>query len=360
MATIYQIYRDGSLIGTIADGTNTFVDDDAPIGEHAYTVVAVIGGSTSIPSNEADVDVPTPDIPLSLGPSDPELDSILRPQLTYNGLTIGTTSLDANGVAWVYNDLPGWDFAPLRLTPTPRGQHHGVYAGPAFLSGREIIVMGHIASPDPVALLAAREQLHTAMATYTTPLPFIVAESPPKMCWVRANVGSKDRWLTGPIIEFEMHLLAADPLKYDPGVTVVTAAQPDQTAGTGLAWPMQFPLAWGDQFGAGIITAYNSGNTSTSATLTITGPCTNPTIENRTTHQILTLGITLLASDVLLIDLDSKAVTLNGNTARRGVITSSPTQWWSLTPGSNEIRFSTADGSNTGATCTIAYRSAWN
>jgi phage-related protein len=108
-----------------------------------------------------------------------------------------------------------------------------------------------------------------------------------------------------------------------------------------------------------VLTVTNLGTTNSRPVLTISGPCINPTVQNVTEGKMLSFVTTLLVGDQLVIDLGSKAVTLNGLVSRRGAVTSSPDQWWDLQPGANTIRFATGDSGNTGSTLSVSWASAW-
>jgi len=86
---------------------------------------------------------------------------------------------------------------------------------------------------------------------------------------------------------------------------------------------------------------------------TVTGPATLPSIVNSTDGLTLTFNLTLSASDVLVIDLATRNVTVNGANARFSLI---EPNWWLFNPGSTFVIFGGQSGSGT---MVISYRNAW-
>lgn len=288
------------------------------------------------------------------------LAQIIYPQMSLGSILFNTGVTDANGVGWLVNQLDGWDYPTLRESNTGRSHDDGIYNDPGYYGQRLLVAHGYFFSRSALALMAAREQLHSSMNVTRTLTPFVINETPPKMCMVRQTSGSKDAPVQdagGAVFQFQLQLLAPDPRKYDPAPTQVGTGQPITTGG--LTWPMVWPLAWGAASPAGVIFATNKGTIETRPRLTVTGPCINPVLENRTMSKTLTFATQLFAGEQLVVDLFSRSVMVDGTVPRRGSITSTPDQWWGMMPGVNEIHFRTGDGVNTGATLSVAYSSAW-
>ena len=79
----------------------------------------------------------------------------------------------------------------------------------------------------------------------------------------------------------------------------------------------------------------NMGEIDAYPIITITGKTTNPKITNLTTNEFVELDRTTTSSDVLVIDMRERIITLNGVS-----IASSRTMdstWWKLAPGENKI-----------------------
>lgn len=68
--------------------------------------------------------------------------------------------------------------------------------------------------------------------------------------------------------DFTIHAIATDPNRYGPAVVTSTGVP---TAGTGLTYPLTYPLDWGTPGNAGRLTVSNDGDVETSSVLTVTG-----------------------------------------------------------------------------------------
>jgi hypothetical protein len=258
---------------------------------------------------------------------------IIFPPMTLGGQPINSPFTDANGIGWIVNRFDGWDAAEVRLADTPRGNADGSFHEPGYYGPRLLILGGALISiAGPQALMDARQLLHSAVNIMGNNLaPLVVNESPPKMCMVQQAPGYKDRAAGTAAFEFEIHLKANDPNKYDPVASSVVLAA-NTTA-----------------------TVTNSGNRTSSPILTVRGPCLGFNANNNTTGQNLAFTQPMSSTDVFVVDLDRKSARLNGVDAMATII-SDPLQWWGLVPGTNTLQF-TCVGTGT---LTAAYSSAWS
>lgn len=142
------------------------------------------------------------------------------------------------------------------------------------------------------------------------------------------------------ILNWGLQLLAADPrmyanvlkqVSYDPTATG-SGFGADMTTGGGA------DLVGGIVFGTpstGLINVNNQGNFPTPVELTVNGPSTNPQIVNVTRGlSIVTTGLTLASTDILIVDTGARTVTLNG-VARPDLLNVASTTWWEAAPGDN-------------------------
>jgi hypothetical protein len=280
--------------------------------------------------------VPTRTLPIVIAPVDGiAAGNIILPGVTLGGQILNSPYTDSNGIAWTLNEaITGWDAPDVRVTQTPKGNDDGLFNEASFYGGRQLIAKGTFATSNgnANALMAARTQLRASVNIMGTSLaPFVVAEAQPKMCMVKRMPGYKDRPVSPVEMEFEIHLLAPDPRKYDPFPS--TAVVPANVS-------------------AVIVT--NQGDYESRPILTVRGPCIGINLLNNTTGQNLGFFQTLSSSDVFVIDIAAKAAWLNGVTATY-TIASAPSQWWRLVPGANAIQFLTSGS----GTLTVSYSSAW-
>lgn len=154
-------------------------------------------------------------------------------------------------------------------------------------------------------------------------------------------------------------LVAADPRIYS---AVLHSANVTASAGAavGFGFALRFPLSFGGGSTVADVLATNNGNASAPATVRIDGPISSPRITNATSNLVIALNYTLGVGEYITIDTEARTIILNGNTNRYSALDfTSTTGWWSLLPGTNDIRLS-GGGITGGVTAlTVSYRDAW-
>jgi hypothetical protein len=102
---------------------------------------------------------------------------------------------------------------------------------------------------------------------------------------------------------------------------------------------------------------FNSGQTNTYPVITMNGPATNPVFGNETTNNYITLNYAFTNTDILVIDLNAKTITLNGNPARN--LMQGGSTWFYAQPGNNAFYFN-ASAILTGTTSvSVSWRNAY-
>lgn len=160
-----------------------------------------------------------------------------------------------------------------------------------------------------------------------------------------------------PFLQWGVSLFCPDPRLY--AVTESSGSYDPTISGTaGLDFPLDFPLDFGASDTLGRLTVTNEGNMDSPPVFVITGPVTNPIIDNDSTGEsIYTQSCGLTSSDSLTIDVANKTVVLNG-TNRPDLIDASLTTWFNLQPGTNQLRLR-GTGMSTGSTLlAVTFRSA--
>ena len=97
-------------------------------------------------------------------------------------------------------------------------------------------------------------------------------------------------------------------------------------------------------------TLSNTGDVECWPQYTITGPCTNPQVENVTLGSSLLFIGTMLTGDTLAVDNDLRTATYtpSGGSPTSWIYTlNTGWSWWPIIPGSNDITFSAATASGT-------------
>jgi hypothetical protein len=174
-----------------------------------------------------------------------------------------------------------------------------------------------------------------------------------------------DQWsapLTSPAFQ-RVRVSWRAPDGVQEAITETTAAV-SATADSegGLSFPVVLPVQFAAEPSAGVIVVNNEGTTAAVPVIRIYGPCTGPRIENQTVGRALEFDadFTVGAGSYVEIDVLERTVRLNGLAAqsRYDRLDFPASQWWSLEPGDNQIRFYPVAWSG-GSKVNVLYRSAW-
>jgi hypothetical protein len=244
-----------------------------------------------------------------------------------------------------------------------RPEDHGTVDGTRWYGSRVFGLSGRIVGADQAAMWAALDDLKGALALGQV---VILRFRRSGLSFLeRATVrvaGAVDVPLdaglaASPMLRFGVSLEAPDPRIYSD--TASSGAYDPTDAGTGgLIFPLTFPLEFDASAGAGTLQVENEGTIGTPVVLTITGPVTNPILDNDTAGlSIYTRDLELSAGDTLELDTLTRTVLL-GTTPRPDLVDVSLTDWWTLLPGVNQLRLR-GSGMSAGSTeLAVSYRSA--
>lgn len=266
-----------------------------------------------------------------------------------------------NRAAIYITAVDGLGIPTVRTGDNPRPSDYGAYFGRDFIGQRMVTLTVNVTGDNADETLSNWEalmafwQLDTPDGSASMPLKFQLPGRPVR----RVNGRPRDAAPDYSIInagQMSAVLLfgTADPSIFDDIENSDAVGLAD--VGTGRLYPRAFPTAYGAGSAGGIITAVNDGNFPTRPVITITGPCTNPTVENVNTSERMQFVISLQSTDSLVIDIDADTVELNGGSRYDCVTLDS--DWFSLGPGSTEVHFN-ANAFTLGATCSLEWRSAW-
>lgn len=133
-----------------------------------------------------------------------------------------------------------------------------------------------------------------------------------------------------------------------PNGTAETATVQEVTASAtvpvepGLTFDLEFDLDFPESspIGSTIVTTIGTGRCY--PILRLYGPCTDPRIENYTDgEKTLNFNISLGTGDYLEVDVRERTVYLNGNPrqSRYSTLEFAESEWWSLVPGDNQVRY---------------------
>ncbi|MFB7500019.1 hypothetical protein ACFC09_35970 [Streptomyces sp. NPDC056161] len=282
----------------------------------------------------------------------PVLDGL---QATLGGVALG--AVDTAGVAWYLQSLEGWDSPDVRSEWTEREGDHGAWASPVYLGARPITLGGTIVAPSRALLEQAMEQVRVAAGLADTVLT--VWETVPKQATVRRSGKPLMQYLTDTTATFSVMVTAADPRRYATAVQSLATGLPAVTGG--LTLPAATPWLLSASVTDGQVQAVNQGDFETRPVLTVTGPVTAPQIQAQMPDgslRTMSYAQDLTDGDVLVIDTDAHAVTLNGNVSRRRFLTV-PSGWPVIPAGSATSFLFRSSAYSPTATLTATWRSAW-
>ena len=271
-------------------------------------------------------------------------------------IPIGAT--DSDGVAWLLENVTGWDGPPTVGQIIQRSADHGGWPSAQWYGPRLLTVTILATAPDQATRDRAKQRLIQAIPVSDL-ATFVWNEPVPKQVYVRQN-GSASIGVSTPSLidaEFTIPLVAPDPRKYSTVPLTATATMPAPVTNA-LSLPVILPAGFPGSTppAASAVTCVNEGTFETRPVLTVTGPISDPSIVNAVTGQAITwTGLTLAASDQLVIGTDSRQAYLNGSVFTPADVTSA---WWTLQPGSSQI-YLTGETFTGGATISVVWSSAW-
>lgn len=281
-------------------------------------------------------------------------------QAAYGGLDLG-----AGTPYRIQPPVEGLDMPPVVVSDQDKLRDHGQYPGDDFLGPRSTVWAFKIAADDRATFTAQQSTLRAAFRPCEDERPMTfqlpgVAGGGMRRILCRPRRRSDPVALTHAISRtvVTVQLDASDPRIYDDTESSVSTGL--ASSAVGLTWPLTWPLNFGGASTSGTVTAANAGDFSTPWTAVITGPVTNPSIENVDTGDQLIFtangGLVLASGDTLVVDSATKTALLNGTASRYDRL-ASPVSWWDLEPGDNHLRFG---GTTSGSpTMTVTWRSAW-
>ena len=193
--------------------------------------------------------------------------------------------------------------------------------------------------------------------TGTTPLQFQLSGTDVLQrvnARVRGSMSSIDPDYTFGYIKSSYTFFCPDPRVYND--TQQTASLTVSNA-LGRTYNRIYNLVYGYGSSGATTTVTNNGWATTYPVITLNGPIVNPTVGNSTTGNYITVTGSYSNTDSVVIDLDSKLITVNGAAARNLVAGTST--WYGAAPGNNSF-YLTGSGTLAGTTAaTVSWRSAF-
>ncbi len=264
------------------------------------------------------------------------------------------------------------DLPVIRNQDDNRGYQDGMWTGRDFLSGRSIIMTMTVRGDSNFSMsyylnLLQRnlvpQQQGTGLLQFQLPgnsLQRIDARVRRRAVTINTDYSSG---LATATYEF----FCPDPKYYDDTQEITDLINATAVAGrtynrvyTGaISSVNNEPYETGMIFGGGagapnLIT--NDGWATSYPVITIEGPCINPKVTNVTAGAFLLIDTTLGTGDELVMNTDTRIVTLNGVTSR--ALLNNSSTWFAAPPGTSYYTF-TATGTDGNTACVVSWRNAY-
>ena len=226
-----------------------------------------------------------------------------------------TISLNSDGI-YLQPELEGLTGLPnIRSTSGVNAGADGGWTSAQFFDARLISIKCVIADQNPAIVEQKRRELMSLLALgKANPLEIRFTTESGNAYTINARVTGVTAPL-GQILKKQdvlIQLRADDPLIYaynEEGGTVATLLV--QQPSGGFEIPFTIPLTING--GEGYTSVVNSGTEAVYPVIELTGPLHNPSVVNQTGNQIIELdNLTMSASDKVVIDTQTRTVTLNG------------------------------------------------
>ena len=279
--------------------------------------------------------------------------------LSYYQVAFGSVIM-GDKTPYSIQSIDGLESMPtIRSQDDDRGYLDGGFSGNDFLSARDITINLIVLAGNGNSAKKNANLLKTALQYQqvgVTPLQFQLSPDDNLQVVygrVRGRQISIDTNFSLGFIVAQFKIHCPDPRVYDfaQQSLLLTPSLP-----IGRTYPRTYPRVYGISAGSNTGVVVNNGNVTTYPLITITGPAINPTIGNLSTGQTLNFNVTLSATDVLIIDLNARTITLNGVPARN--LLTGISQWFAAPVGNSSYYF-TATGTSNTTTATIAWNSAY-
>lgn len=257
-----------------------------------------------------------------------------------------------------WEDLPGQDSANVA-----RSARHGSWPGRSWAMERVVGFQGAMRPGSRAEYVAMKRAVRAATSVAETDVeaPLVIrthdetllAYAKPSLRIMPAD----EVYGAGVLVPFTIGWTCSDPRRYD--LTPASLTVPAPAPGTGLVFPLTFPLSFGTVGSPGTGTATNTGGAPAHPVLTITGPVVAPLVVNTATGTVLEFDLTLVAGESLVVDTDAGTVLLGGGNRLASLTALSvPVEAFVLAAGDNPLALRALSFPAPGASLGVTWRSA--
>jgi len=252
----------------------------------------------------------------------------------------------------------GLGFPEVRLDQYNRPGVSGVTIAHNLYGGRTITLEGTIRGADRTAFMANRAALEAAVSLRLDSVNIPIARTlylydlDFNAYQISVITKAFTCELTTPTMgRWQLQLAATDYIIEAQTLNSVTTFLPQSG---GVTYPVTYPIQFGGSSG-GSVTASNNGNAPAFPLVTLYGPMINPVIANDSSNESIRLNLTLVAGDVVTVDMKKRLIVQGATTNRMGAFISG-SKFWAILPGLNNLRVG-ADAYDVGY-ATFSYREA--
>ena len=279
------------------------------------------------------------------------------PTVTFGSILWQT--VDADGTAWICENLEGWPDTPESdATVVDRTFDHGAWVGEGWYGPRVLTLAGAVQAEDRAGLQKALHQVrgqHARALAQDVTLTVNELDGAKSLTVRTSKAGFAVKYLTPTTARVAFELVAGWPVKQS---AVRSASAGGVFAGGERTYPRPDANGWwayGAAGASGDVQATNNGNAPVRPKFVIAGPVVDPRIIHQQQGRKLDFAITLAEGDRLDIDAMTHSVLLNDVSNRRYVLTPD-SAWFDILPGQNTIQF--RSDSNTGQ-LTVYWADGW-
>lgn len=265
-----------------------------------------------------------------------------------------TLSADANGGNFIIKGVTGLGLADIRSSSFLFSGRSGGLVTDQFLGFRTINITGIIGQNNGTRSQQKldREALINALPigeTISVEITVFDGETYQIDCNVTdAKIEYRQRGYTS---DFLIQLTSGDPLFYSTDGGDTHSAVVNRVTQGGYNTPYILPVSWASGSAPTIVN--NTGDSLAYPVITLAGSAINPSIENQLTGEIFSLTLSMSVSDVVVIDMGKRTVTLNGASIMGNRDIGSI--WWGLQAGNNPLVLD-SDSSGDTVTATVVWR----
>jgi len=235
---------------------------------------------------------------------------------------------------WLFNNLVDWySLTDDKNDDDEKSQGHGTFeTEESWRSAAAISFTAAFLGKTHADVLAAAERLTAIGATRRVRMA-VTDDLRTTFRTVRVKASPVPATHGKPQAEFDIDVIAADPRRY--GLTETDHTELPKP-GTGIVFPIVFPIDLGKPADEGRITLNNLGTAPTAPRFTVTGGFTNITLTEVGSGRRLTLDRSVPAGSSVTFDAHTRRVLLDGQTDISSTFLTSR-EWWTVAPGSTSI-----------------------